>query len=136
VNQPHQQIVLVSLFALAVYLWTVVRVGAARRKYGIHAPAMSGGPEFERYVRVQMNTLEWLPVFLAALWMASLYWAQTVVALLGILWPLARIRYAISYVKDPGARRPAFGLQAVSTGGLIIIAAIGAVQSMLITGGV
>jgi uncharacterized membrane protein YecN with MAPEG domain len=136
VNQPHQQIVLVSILALAVYLWTGVRVARARRKFGIHAPAMTGNAEFDRHIRVQMNTLEWLPVFLAALWMASLYWAQTVVALLGLIWPLARIYYAVSYVKDPATRQSGFGLQAISALGLLAIAAIGAVQAMLVTGGV
>jgi uncharacterized membrane protein YecN with MAPEG domain len=136
VNQSHQQIVLVSVLALIVYLWTGARVAGARRKYGIHAPAVTGNPEFERYVRVQMNTLEWLPVFLASLWMASLYWAQTVVAVLGVLWPLARIYYAVSYVKDPASRGPGFGLQALSAILLMGIAAIGAVQAMIATGGV
>lgn len=135
-THPHQQIVLVSIFALIVYLWTGARVAGARRKFGIHAPATTGNPEFERYVRVQMNTLEWLPVFLAALWMASLYWAQTVVALMGLVWPLARIYYAVSYVRDPATRGPGFGLQALSTIVLLVIAAIGAVQAMMVTGGV
>ncbi|MES1202882.1 MAG: MAPEG family protein [Pseudomonadota bacterium] len=135
-NHPHQQIVLVSILAIIVYIWTLVRVGMARAKYGVAAPAMTGNPEFERYVRVSMNTLEWLPVFLAGLWMASFYWAQTVVALLGLVWPLARIYYATSYVKDPASRGPGFGLQALSAIALLVIAAIGAVQAMIATGGV
>lgn len=135
-NQPHQQIVLVSVLAIVVYIWTVVRVGMARGKYGVAAPAITGNLEFERYVRVQTNTLEWLPVFLACLWMASLYWAQTVVALVGLVWPLARIYYAMSYVKDPASRAPGFVLQALSAIGLLVMAAIGAVQAMIATGGV
>ncbi|MEJ0022639.1 MAG: MAPEG family protein [Alphaproteobacteria bacterium] len=135
-TQQHQQIVLVSVFAICVYLWTCLRVAGARRKYGVLAPAISGDPVFDRHVRVQTNTLEWLPVFLAALWMASLYWAQTVAALLGLLWPLARIFYAVAYVNDPAKRSPGFGLQAASALGLLLLAMIGAVQAMMVTGGV
>lgn len=135
-NQPHNQIVIVSLLAILVYLWTGIRVAGARRKFGITAPAMTGNLDFERYVRVQTNTLEWLPVFLAVFWMAALYWPQTYIALIGLVWPLGRIIYALGYTKNASARGPGFGLQALAALVLLIAAALGAVRQMMVTGGV
>ena len=64
---------LVILAALAQYLFFSVRVGMARGKYGIKAPATRGDEAWERLFRVQMNTLEQLIVFLPALVLFSLY---------------------------------------------------------------
>ena len=36
-------------------------------------PAVSGNPDFERVFRVQMNTLEWMPIFLPSLWLFAIY---------------------------------------------------------------
>ena len=135
-NQPHNQIVIVTLIAILVYLWTGFRVGGARRKFGIAAPAMTGNADFERYVRVQTNTLEWLPVFFAGFWMAALYWPQTYIALIGLVWPLGRIVYAIGYSKAANARAPGFGLQALAVLVLLIAAGLGAVRQIMVTGGV
>ncbi len=135
-NQPYNQIVLVTLLAILVYLWTGFRVGFARQKFGVAAPTMTGSNDFERYVRVQMNTLEWLPVFIAVFWIASLYWPQTYIAIIGLVWPLGRIMYAIGYTKAAGARAPGFGLQALAVLVLLIAAAVGAVRQIMATGGV
>ena len=40
-----------------------LRVGQGRSKYNVPAPAVTGNPDFERAYRIQMNTLEWLPLF-------------------------------------------------------------------------
>jgi hypothetical protein len=83
-----------------------------------------------------MNTLEWIPMFLASLWLFSLYWPQTVAAGIGALWPIGRIIYALSYVKDPKSRGAGFGIQALATIALWIGAAIGAVLALLASAGV
>src|SRR5512147_760475 len=106
---------------MITYLWTGFRVAGARRKFGIMAPATTGNSEFERYIRVQTNTLEWLPVFLASLWMASLYWSQIVVALIGLVWSIGRIAYALAYTKAPEKRAPGFGIQALAAFALLIM---------------
>jgi len=59
---------LVTVFAILFYFFTVIRVPRARQKYGVPVPAITGNPDFERVFRVQMNTLEWLPIFLPLLW--------------------------------------------------------------------
>ena len=59
------------VIALALIEYTVfgMLVGKARGKYGIDAPAISGNPIFERYYRVQQNTLEVLVLFIPGMWM-------------------------------------------------------------------
>jgi MAPEG family len=53
--------VLVLLFVLAG------KVGAARGKFGIKAPATTGHPEFEHAFRAHMNTVENTVMFIPAL---------------------------------------------------------------------
>ena len=76
---------LVTLLALAEYFWFAFAVGEARVKYAVKAPATSGNEHFERYFRVQQNTLELLVVFLPALWIAATHWEATWVAAIGVL---------------------------------------------------
>ena len=60
---------LVTCLVILMYFVFSFRVGKARGTYGITAPAISGHPDFERVFRVHMNTLEWMPIFLPALWL-------------------------------------------------------------------
>jgi glutathione S-transferase len=64
----HHFTALVTLAAVLFY-FTSTRVARARVAYGVKLPAISGNPDFERVFRVQMNTLEWLPIFLPSLWL-------------------------------------------------------------------
>ena len=87
----HRWTAVVTLLALLVYAWMGVQVGRARGKSGISAPAMTGDPSLERAVRVQSNTLEWLPIFLASLWLFAIYWNELVAAGMGIVWIIGRL---------------------------------------------
>ena len=69
---PHLT-ALVTLLAIALYFYTGLLVGQARRRTGIKAPATTGDPAFERVFRVQMNMLEWMPIALPALWLFAVY---------------------------------------------------------------
>jgi len=86
-----------------------------RHRVGIDAPAMTGDPQLERAIRVQANTLEWLPVFLGAMWLFAIYWNDLVAAGLGVVWILGRLIYAAAYMADPKKRGPGFGIQALAT---------------------
>ena len=66
-------VAIVVLLALLEYLFFGLRVGAARAKYGVKAPAVTGDPAFERYFRIHQNTLENLVVFIPAIWLFGLY---------------------------------------------------------------
>ena len=111
----YNLVVVVTLLALLLYFYMGLKVGAARGKHGVMAPAVTGSPEFERAYRVQMNTLEWLALFLPSLWLFAAYWNQVLAAGLGLVWILGRVLYMTSYTKDPAKRGPGFGIQALAT---------------------
>lgn len=116
---------LVTCLALLAYFLISFQVGKARATYGVKAPAVSGNPEFERIYRVQMNTLEWMPVFLPALWLFAIYVSDAIAATLGVVWIIGRILYMIGYTKAANKRGPGFGIQASAAIILWIGATIG-----------
>lgn len=109
----------VTLLALLAYVWMGLRVGGARRKSGIAAPAMSGDPMLERYLRVQGNTLEWLPIFLGSLWLFAHYWGDLIAAGLGLVWILGRVLYAFGYSSAAEKRELGFLVQTLATAVLL-----------------
>ena len=68
----HPLVALVTVVALMLFAWQGFRVGSARSRYGVEAPATTGHPDFERHFRVQANTLEGLVLFLPSLWLFAL----------------------------------------------------------------
>lgn len=134
-QQPHSLTALITVTALLVYIWMGVRVAAARRTSGVHAPAMTGDPALERTIRAQLNTLEWLPPFLAGLWLFSIYWNDRLAALLGLIWIVGRVLYALGYSAGAAKRGPGFLIQAIATLVLLIGAAVGAIRVLSVTGG-
>jgi glutathione S-transferase len=103
---------LVTCLAALMYLVFGLQVGKARRTHGIKAPAISGNPDFERVFRAQMNTLEWMPIFLPALWLFAIYLSDAVAAALGLVWIVGRILYMSGYARAASERRTGFAIQA------------------------
>ena len=128
--QPHSWVAIVTLVALLVYIWMGVRVGGARKKCGIHAPCMTGDPELERHIRVQANTLEWLPIFLPALWLFAIYWNDMVAAILGVIWIVGRVIYALGYAASPDKRELGFMIQ-MAAAAILLFGALGRAIWML-----
>lgn len=64
---------LVGMLAVLQFFFFGFMTGAARRKSGLKAPAMTGSPKFERMYRVQTNTLETMVAFLPSLFIAAKY---------------------------------------------------------------
>lgn len=126
--------VLVTLGALLFYFWTSMQVGGARRKYNIPAPAVSGNADFERVFRVQMNTLEWLPLFLGSLWIFTMYWDDRVAALIGAVWIVGRALYAHGYAAAADQRSTGFMIQGIAVIVLFVGGLIGAVMSLFSVG--
>ena len=116
-------VALVTVAALLVYLWLGINVGRTRYKCGIAAPAMTGDERLERAIRVHYNTLEWLPVFLASMWLFAVYWNGLVAAAMGAVWIVGRLIYASGYMADPKKRAPGFAIQALVTFALLFGAA-------------
>ncbi len=108
---PVRLTALITLLSIAVYFWSSLRVGRARSTFGVQAPAVSGNLEFERIYRGQMNTLEWLPIYLPSLWLFALTIGDQPAAALGVVWVIGRILYITSYATAAGKRGPGFMIQ-------------------------
>ena len=117
---------LIVALALLQFFAFATAVGMAREKYNVAAPATTGNEVFERYFRVQMNTLELLVMFVPAIWMFGYYVSAHVASALGAIYLIGRGIYFFSYVKDPKKRSLGFGLSAGPVAALVIGALIGA----------
>ena len=122
---------LVTCLAVMIYFVTSYRVGGARGAYGVKAPATTGHPDFERTFRVQMNTLEWMPIFLPALWLFAIYLSDAIAAALGVVWIVGRILYMTGYTEAASKRGSGFAIQA-SAAVALWIGATGAILWRLI----
>ncbi|MBK6434805.1 MAG: MAPEG family protein [Rhodanobacteraceae bacterium] len=126
-------IVLVAVFALLQFSVFGALVGRARGRYGVHAPATTGHEMFERYYRVQYNTLEQIVVFLPALFLSAGYgfgedWMS---AALGAVYLIGRQMYLTSYVRDPKSRGLGFGLTVIPVAMLLFNAGVGAAYALI-----
>ena len=121
-------VALVGLLALLQYLVFGALVGHARGKYGVKAPAVTGHEVFERYFRVQQNTLELLVAFLPALWLFALYVSATWAVVLGAVYLVGRVLYLRGYVADPSKREIGFGLSFLP----ILVLVVGALIGVLV----
>jgi glutathione S-transferase len=127
---PHWT-ALATVLAILLYFYTGTRVSAARRKFGVPVPAISGNPDFERVFRVQANTLEWMPIFLPLLWLFAYYVSDIWAAVLGLVWIGGRLFYMVSYSEAANRRGPGFGIQAAACVVLLIGAVIGIISSLV-----
>lgn len=105
---------IVTCLAVTFYFYTSIEVSRARTAYGIKLPAISGHPDFERVFRIQMNTLEWMPIFLPSLWLFAIYIGDVAAAAVGAIWVVGRIVYFIGYREAVAKRSRGFGIQAMA----------------------
>ena len=105
---------LVTCLSIALYFFTSLRVSKARAAFGIKPPAISGDPGFERVFRVQMNTLEWMPIFLPSVWLFAIYVSDPIAALIGLVGIVGRILYMTGYSQAPEKSRRGFGIQSTA----------------------
>jgi glutathione S-transferase len=115
--------------ALVQFLYFAMQVGKARTLYKVSAPATTGNEMFERYFRVQMNTLELLVIFIPSILMFGAYLSPYVAAGLGVIYLVGRMIYLSSYVKDPKSRSMGYGLSMLPTLVLLGGALFGAVRA-------
>lgn len=111
---------IVIALALLQLTYFALRVGAARGKYNVPAPATSGHEIFDRYYRVQMNTLEQVVVFIPAIWLFGTHISSTWGAALGIVYLVGRFLYLHGYVADPKKRSLGFALSFLPTLALLL----------------
>ena len=101
---------IVIVLALLQYIAFAYAVGAARGRCGVAAPAITGNSEFERYYRVQMNTLELLIAFIPGMLIFGHYVSSLWAAVLGLAYIVGRTLYFFTYIQDPAKRSAGFGL--------------------------
>lgn len=124
-------VAIVALLALIEYFVFGGLVGWARGKYKVAAPAISGDPIFERYYRVQQNTLEQLMGFLPALFLYGYYGNPQIAAGLGVVFIIGRVIYLLGYVSDPAKRGTGFVIGWLATIFMMIAGLIAAVRQVL-----
>jgi len=120
-------VAIVAALVLIEYMVFVWLTGHARGVHGVPAPAMTGHPIFERWARVQGNTVEQLVIFFPGLWMFSTYVRPDVAALLGLNFLIGRALFARGYVADPARRGPGFVMSYLSNAVLVLGGLIGAI---------
>jgi hypothetical protein len=122
---------IVTALALLQFIVFAFRVGKARGTYGIKAPATTGNEVFERYFRVQQNTLEQLVLLVPSLYLFSRYGNPLWAAGLGVVYLLGREIYAATYVKNPAKRSLGYALTALPIMILLVGALLGAVLQLV-----
>jgi uncharacterized MAPEG superfamily protein len=121
---------IVTALAILQFIAFAFQVGGARARYGIKAPATTGNEIFERYFRVQQNTLELLIGLIPGLYLFGHYFDPRIAAALGVVFLIGRQIYSVTYVKDPAKRSAGFGLSFVPTVVLIVGGLIGAILQL------
>ena len=121
-----EAIAIVTALLVAQAFLFAARVGAARVKYGIEAPATTGDPQFERAFRVHQNTIEQLIIVLPSMWMFSYFVSVWVAAGLGVLFIVSRFIYQAGYLADPKKRDRGFVFGAIIEAVLVLGSLIGA----------
>ena len=91
----------------------------------VMAPSMDGPPAFQSAQRVQVNTLEQLPLALAPLWLCAVYLGDAWGAAGGLLWCVGRVLYALGYYRDPTKREAGFVIGLLACAALFAGSAIG-----------
>ncbi len=122
---------LVAVLALFQFLLFGALVARARGKYGVHAPATTGNEVFERYYRVQMNTLELLVLLLPAMWIAAAYWDPRWVAAAGVVYLVGRTVYLRAYTTEPRSRGLGYMLSMFPVVTLMVAGVAGVVLSLI-----
>ncbi len=124
-------VAIVIVLALVEFMGFSIAVGRARARYDVQAPATTGHPEFERYFRVHMNTLEQLVIVIPAMVIYAHFGNATIAAAAGLVFVVGRLLYFRGYVADPKKRSLGFGIGALATMFLMAAALVSAIMSIL-----
>jgi glutathione S-transferase len=124
---------IVTCLAVLFYFFTATRVSRARAAYGVKVPAIAGHPDFERVFRVQMNTLEWMPIFLPSLWLFAIYISDGLAAAIGLVWIAGRVLYLAGYSEAATKRGRGFVIQAAAAA-VLWLGALGAILWRVVQG--
>ena len=121
---------LVVALALLQFIVFGMAVGWARGKFGVKAPATTGNEVFERYFRVQMNTLEQLVVFVPAILLFATLDSPRWAAILGAVWLVGRVIFFYSYTRNPASRGLGFILTQLPSIIMVIAVLVAVVRGL------
>lgn len=122
---------LATVAALFVYFYCMIRVGGARAKYGVKPPSVDGPEEFQRINRVHQNMVEQLVMHLPALWLFAAVWGDLWAGILGLVFAVGRIVYALGYYKAAEKRSMGFAVSSLTTIVLILGAFVGIIMTLI-----
>jgi glutathione S-transferase len=131
VDKQMAWVILVTVLALIQFIFFGVLVSVGRIKHGVQPPSMTGPAAFEALVRVHLNTLERLMLFIPLLWMAALFWSPQWAALAGVFFLVGRFMYWRAYVKDPASRQPGNIVSMLAIAVLLLATLTGLAQTAL-----
>ena len=126
---PYVHIVL-ALALLEFFLFCLA-VARARDTYNVPAPATTGHEVFERYFRVQMNTLEQLVIFVPSIILFGAYVSPWLAAALGVVFIVGRGLYFKGYVRAAEGRHTGFMLSVIPNVTLLVGGLLGAAWRLL-----
>jgi len=121
----------VIALALIEYLYFGAAVAQARGRYKVPAPATTGHETFERYYRVQANTLESLIVLIPSMLIFALYIDPLWSAGLGFVFVLGRVGYFVGYTRAAQKRHWGYTASLLPMIALTAGALIGALRALV-----
>lgn len=122
-----------TLLAVLILYYTFAQAGRMRARHKIQAPATTGHPQFERALRVQMNTVEQVVIFLPLLWIATTYFRIIgwLPAALGFVWCVGRIIYSVHYMAAAEKRRLGFTISNLANIALLVLSLYGLLATFI-----
>jgi glutathione S-transferase len=124
-------VAIVIALALMEFVAFGMLVGAARGRYSVKAPTISGHEIFDRYFRVHYNTMELLIVFVPSIWLFGQYVNPQWGAGIGAIYLIGRIVYFRGYIADPAKRSMGFNMSVLPTLVLLLGALLGAGRTLI-----
>ena len=116
---------LATIVAIIIYLFQSKNVARGRVTYGVSAPKTMGhNDNFDRILRVHLNTLEQMPIFLSLLWIFALTISPVYSFVLGIAWSVGRVAYSLGYYKSAEGRHNLISYLSDLSGLLLMIGSI------------
>ncbi|MGH8049775.1 MAG: MAPEG family protein [Arenimonas sp.] len=127
----YLQAALITALTTVVITIAMFMVGRARGLTQIHAPAITGHPDFERAFRAHQNTIEQAIMFLPLLWLATIYSSEQYAAYFGFAWLAGRLWYIFGYIADAKKRSMGFMVGALAQLALLGMSFWGIIAQMM-----
>ena len=92
---------------------------------------VAGDDEFERYFRVQQNTVEQLVIFLPSVFAAGMFLSDVFAAVVGLAFVAGRAVYYAGYTQDPESRGIGMIISFGANAALLVGGLVGALLALV-----